>query len=134
MSTYWTASAATGEASTLEDVDDVVHHDVHAGELRPHLERSTETDATEDTRLEQVEVGLGTFGLFKVDLLLDLGIFELDEVVGLVSSAVKVCKDFEGFFVALEVRRKAAFVAHVGVVAARAEDFFQVVEGFGAVA
>ena len=70
--------------------------------MRPHLERSTETDATEDTGLEQVEVGLGTLGLFKVDLLLNFGIFELDEVVGLVSSAVKVWKDFEGFFVAIK--------------------------------
>ena len=33
---------------------------------------------------------------------MNFGIFELDEVVGLVSSAVKVCKDFEGFFVAIK--------------------------------
>ena len=95
-------TTTTCETGTLEDVDDVVHHDVHSRQLRPHLERSTETDATEDTRLEQVEVGLGTLGLFKVDLLLNFSIFELDEVVGFVSSAVKVCKDFEGFFVPIK--------------------------------
>nr|pir phosphopyruvate hydratase - Deinococcus radiodurans (strain R1) [Deinococcus radiodurans] len=60
---------------------------------------------------------------------------DADVLAGFVARLLNGFKQhFEGFLVALEVRRKTAFVADVGVVAAPAEDFFQVVKGLGAVA
>ncbi len=64
------------EQTTDELWPEDVHHDVHARELRPHLERCTESDTTGDTRAEEVEVGLGALSTLKADLLLDLVEFE----------------------------------------------------------
>ena len=106
-----------GETCTLEHVDDVVpeleldgvttenaevyvHHDVHTGELRPHLERSTERDTAEDTRLEEVEVGLGALLALKVDLLLDLRHLQLDELVVRVALPMQVRQDLQRLLVA----------------------------------
>lgn len=88
-------ATAAGKASALEDVDDVVHHDVHARQLRPHLERRAERDTAEDTRLKEVEVGLGAFGALKADLLLDFVDLELHEFVVRVTLAVQVGEDLE---------------------------------------
>ena len=91
------ATPPTCKTRTLEYVRDVVHHDIHPGELRPHLERHAEADATEDARLEEVEVGFGALCALECDLLFDLGELELDKLVGRVSVGMDVGEDFEGF-------------------------------------
>lgn len=93
-------TTTTCETGTLEDIDNVVHHDVHSGKLRPHLQGSTETDTAENTRLEKIEVGLGTFSSLKLNLFLNLGVFELYEVVVLVTPTMEIGKDLQSFLIA----------------------------------
>lgn len=61
-------ATAAGEARALEDVGDVVHHDVHAGELGPRLEGHAEPDAAEHAGHDKVRVGLGALGALERDL------------------------------------------------------------------
>ena len=90
-------STATCQTSTLEDVDDVIHHHVHAGQLGPHLEGAAESNTTPDTSFEQVGIGLGALAAFEVHLLLDFLEFETNEVIVAVSLAVEICEDLECF-------------------------------------
>lgn len=87
---------ATGETGTFEDVDDVVHHDVHTGKLRPHLDSAAEVDTPQNAGLEEIEVGLGTFVTLELDLGPDFSVLEKDELILLVASTVKVGEDLEG--------------------------------------
>ena len=74
-----------------------VHHNVHSGELTPHLERSTETNTAENTRLEEIEVGLGTLLLLEPDLVLNFGNLELHELGVGVTLTVEIREDLYGF-------------------------------------
>lgn len=96
-------TATAGKTSTLEHIDDVVHHDVHTGQLTPHLQAGTETDTAEDTRLEQIEVGLGTLCALKLDLLLDLSELQLHKLGVGVSMTVQVRENDESFLLTVVV-------------------------------
>jgi len=87
-------TTATCETCTFEDIYNVVHHNIHSAKLRPHLERTTETNAAENTRLEEIQVRLGAFSTFKVDLMFDLLVFENNKIVALVTSTVKIGENF----------------------------------------
>lgn len=114
--------ATASETGTLEDVDNIVptrdqlvrrrvipmisldvHHDVHAGKLRPHLQAGTETNTAEDARLQQIEVGLRSFGALEDDLLLDLRELELYELVVDISATVQVGKNDECFLLTVMI-------------------------------
>jgi hypothetical protein len=69
------------------------HHDVHARKLRPHLKGATETDATENARFEQVQIGLSTFRTFEIDLLFDFLKFKYDKVVIPVAIGVEISQN-----------------------------------------
>ena len=96
-------STTSCEASALEDVNDVVHHDVHTRQLRPHLQRGTEADTTDDSRLDEVEIRLGSFGALKFDLAFNFGVLELHKLISRVTLAVQVGKDLECFSVTIMV-------------------------------
>ena len=56
--------------------------------MTPHLHRYAEPDASEDPRLEQVEVRVGSLSVIEIDRLLDLVVLELNELVADLALAV----------------------------------------------
>lgn len=113
-------STTASKTGALEYVDNVVpkrlisidqpydcrrdlHHDVHARKLTPHLERSTEANAAQNTRLEQVEIRFSTLLPFKFDLVLDLRKLKLHELIVGVSTAMEIRQDRKGFVVSVVV-------------------------------
>ena len=84
---------------TKRDSRNVVHHDVHASQLRPHLKTGTQNDSSDDTRTEKVGIGLGSFSLFELNLFHDFVVLELDQLVVGVPIAVQVSEDLEGLVV-----------------------------------
>jgi hypothetical protein len=96
-------TTCTGETCTLEDVDDVVHHDIHTRQLRPHLKGTSEEDTASDTGSEQVKVGFGTFSALKMHLGLNFLKLEHHKLVLLVTTTVKISKNLKSFFFAVMV-------------------------------
>jgi hypothetical protein len=56
-----------------------IHHDVHAGELRPNLSENADVGTIDHVRLEQLEIGNVSIVPFKLAHLLDFLEFELDK-------------------------------------------------------
>ena len=83
---------------TLEDINDIIHHYVHAWQLGSHLERVTKNNPMQNTTFEKIGVGLGTFDLIILDLLLDSLQFKMNKFIILVSAAMEICEDLKCFF------------------------------------
>lgn len=78
-------------------------YSLHTRKLRPHLQRSTEEDTTEDAGLEQVRPLLSALSTLKLDSLPNLSVLELDELGVGVSVAVNIGQDHESLVVAVVV-------------------------------
>ena len=73
-----------------KDVTNVVHHDIHAGELRPNLGKDADVGSVDHVGLEKLEVG--NVGVAALELAHILDLFEFAEDEGIVLVAFGVDK------------------------------------------
>lgn len=89
------------DARAAHDEDDVVHHDVHAAQLRPHLDGHAENNALEDAGLDEGGEAGGGFFALEAKCFFDFLVLGEDFGVAHLSVAVEVGEDLEGFFPAV---------------------------------
>lgn len=88
-------SVLASDSGTLEDEDNVVHGDVHAGKLRPRLEGNSEEDTAGVGGLEEFGVRAGGESAVEGDGILDFLELGLDIGVVLVTVSAQVSKDLK---------------------------------------
>lgn len=73
-------SPSSSDTSRLEDIDDVVHQDVHSTELGPHLQAATQEHSSEVFRLNQVSVRSGSLRQVELGSFLHLVVLDASEL------------------------------------------------------
>jgi len=96
---------STNETGATENVENVVHHDVHSGHLGPDLKEETQEDTTEDTGLEEIQPRFGTLGTLESNGLHNFVVFELNELILSIALAVKIGQDLESFVIAVVINQ-----------------------------
>jgi hypothetical protein len=90
-----------GDTSSPHNKYDIVHHDIHPAQLRPHLNRHTEDDALDNTRLHKsAKAGLSLLAL-EAKSVFNLPILGKDLGVVQVTAAMEVSKDRESLLPAI---------------------------------
>ena len=85
----------------MASVDRLTHHDVHAAQLRPHLDGHAKNDTLDNAGLhESTKAGLGLLA-FEAERIFNLLVLSEDFGVIQVTAAVKVSKNRESLLPAV---------------------------------
>jgi hypothetical protein len=86
------------DTGSLHNVNNVVHHDVHSAELRPHLNHHPEADALDDSGLEELSDGGSLILTLEADRFLDFLVLGKNLGVVWITSSMDIGKNAEALF------------------------------------